>query len=522
VRQGHRRVVSGILGGLLIVGGGAPVLPAHVSAASPLESINHVVVIYQENWSFDSLYGKFPGANGLANAGTVKQVDKEGKPLTSLPQPVNPASGSTPASPDTRFPTDLPVEPFDTAKYVAADQKTRDIVHRYYQEQRQIDGGKMDKFVAWTDAGALTMSYYDASNMPEGQLAKQYTMADNFFHAAFGGSFLNHFWLVCACTPPFPNAPASLVAQLDANGVLTKDGAVTPDGMAVNTLFTVNTPHPALAKPEELVANQTMPNIGDRLSEKQVSWAWYAGGWNDAVAGHPDAWFQYHHQPFAFFTNYADGTPAKAAHLKDEQDFLTALSSNTLPAVSFVKPLGPDNEHPGYANLARGQQHVVDLVNAVKASPSWADTAIIITYDENGGRWDHVAPPVKDKWGPGLRVPTIIVSPYAKKGFVDHTEYDTTSILKFIETRWNIAPLGTRDAAANDLSNAFDFSATAGGVTPSALPATGAGGARAGRDSTLISLLLVVAQLLGLQLLRRAATTSPIPQQPRGRRANRP
>jgi len=520
LKQQQRRMVSGILGGLLIVGGGAPVLPAHVNAAGPLDKINHVVVIYQENWSFDSLYGTFPGANGIANAGKVQQVDKDGKPYATLPQPMNPASGSTPASPDTRFPADLPVEPFGTARYVPADHKTRDVVHRYYHEQLQIDGGKMDKFVAWTDAGALAMSYYDASTMPEGLLAKQYTLADNFFHAAFGGSFLNHFWLVCACTPSFPKAPTTLVAQLDTNGMLTKDGAVTPDGMAVNTLFSVNTPHPESAKPEELVPNQTMPNIGDRLSEKQVSRAWYAGGWNDAMAGKADPLFQYHHQPFAFFANYADGTPAKATHLKDEQDFLTALSSNTLPAVSFVRPLGPDNEHPGYANLARGQQHVVDLVNAVKASPSWADTAIIITYDDDGGRWDHVAPPVKDRWGPGLRVPAIIVSPYAKKGFIDHTEYDTTSILKFIETRWNPAPLGTRDAAVNDLTDAFDFSAAGGTAAAPGLPATGSGGMQSGNDHTLISLLLFAMQLIGWQLLRLAAVATPRPRRVDAQRRN--
>jgi phospholipase C len=339
------------------------------------------------------------------------------------------------------------------------------------------------------------MSYYDAANMPEGKLAQQYTMADNFFHAAFGGSFLNHFWLVCACSPNWPNAPASSVAQLDANGGLVKDGAVTPDGYAVNTSFTVNTPHPAtVTDPANLVPNQTMPNIGDRLSEKNVSWAWYSGGWNDALAGHADPLFQFHHQPFAYFANYADGTAAKAAHLKDEKDFTSALSTNALPAVSFIKPLGPDNEHPGYASLVQGQQHVADLVSAVQSSPYWADTAIVITYDENGGRWDHVAPPQGDRWGPGTRVPTIIISPYAKRGYVDHTQYDTTSILKFIENRWGLAPLGTRDAAANDLSNAFDFSAMPG------LPNTG-GGATAQGPSSRLPLYGLAAIVIGIPLL---------------------
>ena len=125
--------------------------------------------------------------------------------------------------------------------------------------------------------------------------------------------------------------------------------------------------------------------------------------------------------------------------------------------MSFIKPLGPDNEHPGYATLINGQQHVADLVSAVQSSQFWNDTAIIITYDEHGGRWDHVAPPVVDRWGPGSRVPTIVISPFAKKGFVDHTAYDTTAILKLIEARWSLQPLTDRDANAGDLLSAFDF-----------------------------------------------------------------
>jgi phospholipase C len=451
--------VLAVFGSLL----GLPVgsLPAEQALAqaqppSPLSQVNHVVVIYQENRGFDSLFGNFPGANGLANApaSTIAQVDKDGEPYLTLPQPLD--TTARPVAPDDRFPADLPVAPFEIGRYVPPDEKTGDMVHRFYQEQYQINGGRMDKFVAWTDAAGLVMGYYDGNDMPGGQLARDYTLADNFFHAAFGGSFLNHFWLACACTPEWPNAPADVVAELDANGMLVRDGAVTPDGYAVNTSFSINTPHPATVADEaHLVPLQTAPNIGDRLSERGVSWAWYSGGWNDALNGDADPLFQFHHQPFAFFANYADGTAAKATHLKDEQDLFADLQNGTLPAVSFIKPLGPDNEHPGYADLARGQQHASDLVTAIRNSPYWADTLIVITYDENGGSWDHVAPPDVDRWGPGTRVPTIVVSPFAKRGFVDHTLYDTTSILKTIETRWGLQPLGPRDAAATDLSNAL-------------------------------------------------------------------
>jgi phospholipase C len=127
--------------------------------------------------------------------------------------------------------------------------------------------------------------------------------------------------------------------------------------------------------------------------------------------------------------------------------------------VSFVKPVGVDNEHPGYTNLLRGEQHLKALIDDVRNGPNWSDTAIVITYDEHGGFWDHVAPPTdpqhSDIWGPGSRVPTIVISPLAKRHFVDHTLYDTTSILATIERRWDLAPLGTRDAGANDLRRAF-------------------------------------------------------------------
>lgn len=425
----------------------------------PIEKIEHLIVIYQENWSFDGLFGKFPGANGLARAGAgAVQVDKAGKPLDTLPRPLD--TSKRPAVPDKRFPAELPVAPYDLARFVAPGERSGDMVHRFYQNQLQINGGKNDKFVAWSDNGGLVMSYYDATNMPLGRLAAEYTLADNFFQAAFGGSFLNHFWLVCACTPIWTNPPADRVVTLDANGVLARDNTVTPDGYAVNTAYSVYRPHPASEKDtKELLPPQTMPTIGDRLTQKGISWAWYSGGWDDALAGRPDATFQFHHQPLAYFAAYGDGTKGRQEHLKDEKRFLNDLKTGNLPSVTFIKPLGVDNEHPGYANSLQGQRHVADLVKAVKESPYWPNTAIVVTYDENGGRWDHVAPPKVDRWGPGTRIPAVIISPYARKGFIDHTFYDTTSILGFIEKRWGIKPLGTRDAAANDLTNAFDFGA---------------------------------------------------------------
>jgi phospholipase C len=173
-------------------------------AQNSLDRLNHIIVIYEENWSFDSLYGRFPGANGIASAGTAAlQVDRAGQPYRSLPPAID--TRLHPPGPDPRIPAGLPVEPFNLAQFVSPTDFTGDLVHEFYREQHQIDGGRMDRFVAWSNAGGLVMSYYDATNWPEGRLAQQYVLADNFFHAAFGGSFLNHFWLICACTPLTPS-----------------------------------------------------------------------------------------------------------------------------------------------------------------------------------------------------------------------------------------------------------------------------------------------------------------------------
>ena len=150
------------------------------------------------------------------------------------------------------------------------------------------------------------------------------------------------------------------------------------------------------------------------------------------------------------------------SHLKDAQEFVPDLINGTLGAVTILKPSPSFDEHPGYSTVQQAEEHAVLLIQAVMLSRYWENSVIFVTYDDFGGWYDHVAPPVVDRWGPGGRVPLLIISPYARKGFVDHTLYDTTSLLKFIETRWDLEPLGTRDAAAADLTAAFDFSQTAG------------------------------------------------------------
>src|SRR5262249_39127778 len=153
-------------------------------------------------------------------------------------------------------------------------------------------------FVAWSENGGLAMSYYDPTDLPVGRPAQQYTLADPFFYSAFVGSLFNHWWLICAFKPVLPNAPADLCAPIDERGVMVKRGSVTPDGYVVHTVYSSSRPYPTTSRDAaQRLPLQTMATIGDRLSEKGISWAWYSEGWDDAMAGHPDPLFQFHHQP---------------------------------------------------------------------------------------------------------------------------------------------------------------------------------------------------------------------------------
>lgn len=493
----------------------APTFAGARQAPATLDAIQTIVVIYAENRSFDNLYGNFPGANGLRNVitKTATQRDRNGQPLKELPPIWDglTAKGVTPVI--TQVQTEhLPNRPFridDRSGFNAhLNVTTHDLWHRFYQNQMQIDGGRNDRFVAYADSGALVMGHYDGSNLPLYKIARRYTLADDFFMGAFGGSFLNHFWLICACTPVYPNADKSpakpSISVVDSDGItLTQatnspasavdgvpkfvaDGNVTPDFFAVNTMQppyqpSANKPvaggDPAIADPS---APTTLPpqheqTIGDQLSAKGIGWAWYAGAWQAALDGKgagPAPNFQFHHQPFNYFVNFAPGTPARAEHLKDGgmdgAGFIKDIDAGVLPSVTFYKPQGNLNEHAGYTDVESGDRHLADVIEHLRRGPQWAHMIVIVTYDENGGFWDHVAPPKADRWGPGTRIPTIIVSPFARKRYVDHTQYDTTSILRLIAHRFGLPPLpgvANRDAALvahgnprmGDLTNALNL-----------------------------------------------------------------
>ncbi|KRP89746.1 acid phosphatase [Pseudomonas lactis] len=498
------------------------------------EQVKTVVVIYAENRSFNNLFADFPGVEKPLSALTAKdfqQRDRDGSVLPALPPSwggvlqVGPQTvdGVTYPS-EVQFQQNLPNAPFALKGPQGEDLPlslvTRDLWHVFYQNQMQINGGKNDGFVAWGDSGGLVMGHYAQSRyaLRLWDVAKEFVLCDNFFQGAFGGSFLNHQYLISATAPFYPNAAQSVAkAQIatlqsdDPSGTRLKPldtspasamtgppqfgpSALTPDGYGVNTLAPPYWPtwirdpqNPDYSKPDlpNVLVPQTHEHIGDKLSKKNIDWAWYAGAWQATLEQFKDSGgipkipnFQYHHQPFNYFKQQGPQNPAERARrlrdggLGDESStnrFFADAQAGKLPAVSFYKPQGNLNMHAGYADVASGDRHIARALKVLQESPQWKNMVVVVTVDENGGWWDHVAPPQGDRWGPGSRVPALVVSPFARKGTVDHTVYDTASILRLITRVFQLETLDglkQRDDAMiargqkpmGDLSNALQFS----------------------------------------------------------------
>jgi len=559
-------------------------LAAPVSAApqsGPLGKFKHLVVIYEENHSFDNLYGNWGDVNGQpiegrsdANSAHTLQVAQDGSTYQCLLQKdVNLSTvNNTPAGPlsatcgpetitlgtgaTVTYDSHFTNAPYNIDTYIPATAATcpdfdhlfsfpngildgdpnghpggctRDLVHRFYQEQYQLNGGNQNRYVTGSDSAGMTMGYYDSTKLPlydylHANGAPKYVVADHFFQAAFGGSFLNHQFLIAAAAPQFPVSAGGVHAVLDSagypstvplyastaspakvNGTVTQEcgqtwtlpGRACGD-YAVNTVLPWFQPTGSFAAKIPPIDNSETPmTIGDLLTDGGVSWAYYGGGWDNAAgntagrgwtngtdgescldpdslpasadgdglnAGYPycpHKTYQQHHYPFAYFTRYAPGEPDRV-HLQDEEDFLYYAQNGGLPAVSFVKPLGSENEHPGYTSEPDGSDHLVDLIQTVMNGPEAGNTLIVVTYDEFGGEWDHVPPPgqgnnaaVHDLFGPGTRVPALIVARNLTRSGVDHTYYDTLSIMRTIEEQWHLGDLGQRDADVNDLGSAI-------------------------------------------------------------------
>jgi acid phosphatase len=514
--------------------------------------VKTIVVIYADNRAFDNLYGGFAGARGLSDvadasghplASYVPQLDRNGSVLSKLPPTWGgvTAAGYKPVVTQAQS-SGLPNAPFSIEHGFNAQSNvtlstaavTRDLANRFFEHQMQINGGRNDGYAAWSDAGGLTMGHYDYSHSALYALARQYVLADHFFQGAFGGSFLNHQYLICACAPEYPNAETaaakpqltaletsvegkllprlklakgSPVSALEGPPKFLKSGNIAPvnyfgDGKfyAVNTMQPPYQPSgnpPARSDVPGEYADptnattlppQSAPTIGDRLSDKNVDWTWYSGSWNSALAdgrqplakkrkviyapstpaGNPN--FKPDHQPFNFYTRFDPKQHAdqRTLHLKDYEQLMADSASGQLPAVVFYQPQGNFDQHPGNASVADGDAHIADLVTKLQAGPQWNNMVIIITYDDFGGAWDHMAPPKGDLLGPGARLPALIISPFAKMGSVDHTQYDTASILRLITRRFDLEALpgvvGRDKSLAEhseypmgDLTNALDL-----------------------------------------------------------------
>ncbi|KQP12671.1 acid phosphatase [Pseudorhodoferax sp. Leaf267] len=532
------------LGGIATAGLGAAVAGCasdvpRSSVASTTDAalqahVKTVVVIYGENRSFNNLFADFPGLEKPLSAlkpGDFAQRDRDGTLLARLPQ----TWGGVVHAPQTvegvayeadkQYQGELPNAPFvlkgPQGEGLPLGLVTRDLVHAFYHNQMQINGGRNDGFAAWTDAGGITMGHYGDCrfNLRLWDIAREFVLCDNFFQGAFGGSFLNHQYLVTGTVPFYPdvmNSPARVqvarlqssdptdhrLAPAEGSPASALDGppkfgpnALTPDGYAVNTMQPPYWPtrvrdaaNPAYADPKlpNVLVPQVHHHIGDKLDRKGVDWAWYGGAWQATIDQFKDSPgvpaipnFQSHHQPLNYFKNLGPENPvARARHLRDgglgdesrTNRFFADIEAGRLPPVTFYKPQGNLNMHAGYADVASGDRHIAHAIKLLQASPQWKNMVVVVTVDENGGWWDHVPPPKGDRWGPGTRLPAIVVSPFARKGTVDHTIYDTGSILRLITRVFGLEKLDglkARDDAMQargqlpmgDLSNALQFPA---------------------------------------------------------------
>jgi phospholipase C len=441
--------------------------------------IKHVVVLFDENVSFDHYFGTYPYAANLP--GEPKFVAKKNTPrvngltkelLTHNPNQYNPQ------------------------RLDRSQAMTDDMDHEYTAEQQAFDGGKMDKFVEYTSGGkdkSLVMDYYDGNTVTAlWNYAQHFAMNDNSFGTCFGPSTVGALNLISGQTH---GATGYL------NGVQVGD---IKDNVANGTV--IGDPDPYYDKasnPKRAQVAMNGKNIGDLLNAKGITWGWFQGGFRDTTAKHQNIGGQWitdynpHHEPFQYYQSTANpnhlpptsvqmiGHTDQANHQYDLEDFWKAADSGNLPAVSFLKAANYQDGHAGYSDPLDEQHFIVNTINHLEKLREWKNTAVIIAYDDSDGWYDHVMGPLVngsndlqydalfgpgnagkptlapylDRAGYGPRLPLLVISPYAKKNFVDHTVTDQASILRFIEDNWNLGRIGdgSFDAVAGSLNNMFDF-----------------------------------------------------------------
>lgn len=491
---------------------------AHAATTTPIE---HVVVIYSENISFDHYFATYP--NALNASGETLQSDGSAAP-TFTAKADTPAANTlanknllSPNNPNS-------IQPFrlTPSQAVTADQN-----HEYDAEQKAANGGAMDKFpeTVSTDidkdgngyyvAPGLTMGYFDGNTVTGlWNYAQNYAMSDNSFSTIFGPSTPGALNLISGTTTGATLHDAATGEQQTIETSSTFAG-VTADG---KTASVVGDPDPlyddcsnSSSSGTNSVAALHSTNIGDQLNAKGVTWGWFQGGFrptepatdtsrarcgssHKTLTGQNQTDYNPHHEPFQYYASTANphhlppssvdmiGKTDQANHQYDLKDFEDALDSGNLPAVSYLKASNFQDGHAGYSNPLDEQAFMTHYINAIQNSPEWDSTAIVIAYDDSDGWYDHVAPKVLNgsndavndseictsvaktidadgQCGPGTRQPLIVISPYAKSNFVDHTYTEQTSITKFIQDNWGLGRLGDNsfDQRAGKLDNMFDF-----------------------------------------------------------------
>jgi phospholipase C len=485
--------------------GGTVVLTgAHKSPTGTTTPIQHLVVIFDENISFDHYFGTYPNAT---NTDGTKFVAKADTPtvnglskalLTDNPNGVNP-------------------QRLDPSQALTCDQD-----HSDTPEQKAYDNGLADQFPTNTsvddcsspDIGVpgLGMDYYDGNTVTAlWNYAQNYSLSDNMFDTVFGPSTPGALNLVSGQTyGGYAVTPA---------GVKTLDSSVVAEPNAQDVGTVMADADPAFddcSGTSDHVA-MTGQNVGDLLNTKNVTWGWFQGGFGPTTAAtsstkavcgatHTNIGgatvndYSAHHDPFQYYQSTANphhtapaslseiGHNGQANHQYDLSYFSKALSSGNLPSVSFVKQAEYQDGHAGYSDPIDEQNGLVNLINSVEQSKYWSSTAIVITYDDSDGWYDHVSPPnvnssgdpatdaldgagqcntqsrtplagEEDRCGYGPRLPLLVISPYSKSNYVDNTVLDQSSVLNFIESNWGTAQIGggSFDAIAGSLDSMFDF-----------------------------------------------------------------
>lgn len=367
--------------------------------------IQHVVIIMKENRSFDNYFGTYPGANGATTAPI-----STGQMITL---------GHTP------------------------DVTPRDIAgHGWYDYTSGWDGGKIDMFDV-IPGGSLNEDYLSLTQFQQSDIpnywkyAQNFVLSDNTFTSLRGASFPNHLYMVAA------QSGGDFLNPLVGNQTPNSWGCDAPVGAVSRTL---NIATGLVTAPYPCYDFQT---LADSLEDAGISWKYYAPA--EGTSGYTFSVLD--------AINHIRNGPLWASNVVNTTQFVTDVQNGNLPAVSWLVMGSPYNEHPPESSCV-GENWTVTELNALMSSPEWNSTAVYLAWDDFGGFYDHVPPPVSDYFGLGARAPMLIISPYAIAGQVTHTQYEFSSILKFIEERFGIPPLTSRDADANDTTDSFNFAQT--------------------------------------------------------------